>query len=182
MSPVPDDSEDESSAERPSKSARKRAAHEAQDLGEILIGLRDAELDALELPEALADAVREGRKITSRGAGGRGAGARQKQYIGKLMRDLDLEPIRAALNARGEVSAREAAKFKRLEEWRERLIVAGAGALQELERGQPGLQRAVWEQRIGAAQTERARTGAIGPAGRELFRALRDLLDRDQST
>ena len=49
---------DEDAAERPSKSARKRAAHAAQDLGEALIGLPDGELDALALPEELAAAVR----------------------------------------------------------------------------------------------------------------------------
>ena len=94
---TPDDSPDQEADERPSKSARKRAAHAAQDLGETLIRLRDTELDALSLPERLTDAIREARRITSRGGG-----ARQRQYIGKLMRDIDLEPIRAALAARSE--------------------------------------------------------------------------------
>src|ERR1700692_372782 len=78
----------------PSKSARKRAAHAAQDLGEALVRLRDAELDALQWPEALSEAIRTARGITSRAAA-----ARQRQYIGKLMRGVDMEPIRAALAA-----------------------------------------------------------------------------------
>src|SRR6267142_2368107 len=45
-------------AQPPSKSARKRAAQAAQDLGEALVRLRDAELDALQLPEALSEAIR----------------------------------------------------------------------------------------------------------------------------
>ncbi|MGH8133906.1 MAG: ribosome biogenesis factor YjgA, partial [Steroidobacteraceae bacterium] len=114
-------------AGRPSKSARKRAAHAAQDLGEALIGLSDADLAALELPEKLREAVGAARRITARAAG-----ARQRQYIGKLMRELDPEPIRAALAARGAVSAREAERFRRVEEWRERLISGGAAALDEL--------------------------------------------------
>ena len=163
--------DDEDCQERPSKSERKRAAHAAQDLGETLIGLRDSELEALNLPERLVDAIRDARRIPSRAGG-----ARQRQYIGKLMREIDLEPIRAALTARGEQSAREAERFKRLEAWRERLISEGPAALEELERWRPGLDRTEWTRRVSAAQAERARTGP-GPASRELFRALRALFE-----
>jgi ribosome-associated protein len=171
---TPEDIEAQDQEGRPSKSERKRAAHAAQDLGEALIRLRDAELDALGLPERLNDAIREARRITSRAAG-----ARQRQYIGKLMRDLELEPIRATLAARSEQDARATERFKRVEVWRARLIVEGAPALDELERWRPGLDRAEWARRISAAQTERARSAAMGPAGRELFRALRAVFDRE---
>ena len=77
---------------RPSKSARKRAAHAAQAMGERLITLREAELERLALPEPLLTAVRDARRIRARGGL-----ARQKQYIGKLMRDIDLAPLEAAL-------------------------------------------------------------------------------------
>jgi ribosome-associated protein len=174
---LPEDDEHE----RPSKSARKRAAHSAQDLGEELIRMRDAELDALGLPEPLADAIREARHIRSRAAG-----ARQRQYIGKLMREIDPEPIRAALAARSERDAIETQLFKRAEGWRERLIVEGEVALDELARLRPGLDRPEWSRRVGAACRERGtasaervstgRPGPVGPAGRELFRALRALL------
>jgi len=163
-------SEDDAT-ERPSKSARKRAAHAAQDLGEALIGLPDGELDALALPEELAAAVREARRVTSRAGA-----ARQRQYIGKLMRGLDPEPIRAALAARGAVSAREAERFRRVEEWRERLIEGGAIALEELRRAHPGIETSEWAQRVAAAQAERSRRTGAG-AARELFRALRALFD-----
>jgi ribosome-associated protein len=174
----PTEDTDEPLDDRPSKSARKRAAHEAQDLGEQLIALRDADLDALDLPETLTDAIRLARRTPSRGGG-----ARQRQYIGKLMRDVDLDPIRAALSARSEQSARDAQAFKRIEEWRERLLTEGAAALEELERWRPGLERNVWPRHIAAAQSERARlqntgaagAGRIGAEGRELFRMLRTL-------
>ena len=182
--PPPTEDSEEPLEERPSKSARKRAAHEAQDLGEQLIGLRDAELDALELPETLTDAIRLARRTTSRGGA-----LRQRQYIGKLMRDVDLEPIRAALSAHSEQSAREAERFKRIEEWRERLITEGAAALEELERWRPGLDRDVWSRHVAAAQAERVRLqrqdtqgagpGRTGAEGRELFRMLRALFERE---
>jgi ribosome-associated protein len=167
-----DETEQDQAPERPSKSSRKRAAHAAQDLGVELAQLREAQLAQLDLPEKLKDAIRALRTITSRAAG-----ARQRQYIGKLMRDVDPEPIRAALDARSQVDAQETERFKRVESWRDRLIAEGSAALEELQRWRPQIDPAQWAQRVSAAQTERARTGASGPASRELFRALRALFD-----
>jgi ribosome-associated protein len=166
-----DDPGDDEGADRPSKSARKRAAHAAQELGEQLVRLPEAQLAALALPEPLAEAIRAARHI-----GSRAAAARQRQYIGKLMRALDPEPIRAALAARGAVSAREAERFRRVEAWRERLIQGDPAALAELAREHPQINMEEWARRIAAARAERARGGHTG-AARELFRALRALLD-----
>jgi ribosome-associated protein len=158
-------------AERPSKSARKRAAHAAQDLGEELVRLREAQLEALDLPEKLKEAVRVARRITSRAGG-----ARQRQYIGKLMRDIDLTRVREALGAKAAKSAQEAQRFQRIEAWRARLLDGGPEALAGLRTAFPSLDEAQWQQRVTAARAERERTGAVGGASRELFRALRDLL------
>jgi ribosome-associated protein len=162
--------EDQADDLRPSKSARKRAAHAAQDLGERLIALKDAELEGLDLPERLRDAIALARTIRSR------AGlARQRQYIGKLMRDLDVEPIEAALVARGEQASRQSLEFKRVEAWRERLLREGEAGLDALIAQHPQLDRAEWSRRIAAAQREGPPPGAA-TAYRELFRALRALL------
>jgi ribosome-associated protein len=171
---IPDDPPQDDPPDRPSKSERKRTAHAAQDLGEDLIRLRDAELDSLGLPEPLSDAIRAARRIKSRAAG-----ARQRQYIGKLMREIDPAPIRATLAARSERDAHETQLFKRAEDWRERLITEGETALEELARLRPGLERKEWSRRVAAARHERAtgvKSGTVGAAGRELFRALRTLL------
>lgn len=77
---------------KPSKSARKRQYLALQKLGEKLLTVRESDLLDIELDEDLREAVLEARKIRSHGAL-----RRQKQYIGKLMRQLDPEPIRAAL-------------------------------------------------------------------------------------
>jgi ribosome-associated protein len=169
--PDEDTAADATAPERPSKSARKRAAQAAQDLGEALVQMREAQLEALQLPEALKEAVREARRITARGGG-----ARQRQYIGKLMREVDPEPIRAALAERSAQDARETERFKRVESWRERLILEGAAALAELARWRPDIDAGEWARRVSAAQSERARGGG-GAASRELFRALRTLFD-----
>jgi ribosome-associated protein len=78
----------------PSKSMRKRAAHAAQKLGEQLVEMRDQDLAGLPLPEELRDAIAEARRLTSRAAI-----ARQRQFIGKLMREIDVTAIEAALSA-----------------------------------------------------------------------------------
>jgi ribosome-associated protein len=165
-----DDRDDNRGTERPSKSAAKRAAHALQELGEALLRLSDAELAALDLPEPLREAIRSARNIRSRGAA-----LRQRQYIGKLMRSVDPEPIRAALAARSAQAARASERFRRTEHWRERLITEGEPALAELARWRPDIDLDEWRRRISAARSERAREAAGGTAGRELFRALRAL-------
>ena len=77
---------------KPSKSARKRAYLALQKLGEELVTLREADLQAIPLDEELREAVMEARRIKAHGAL-----RRQKQYIGKLMGRVDPEPIREAL-------------------------------------------------------------------------------------
>jgi ribosome-associated protein len=75
-----------------SKTKKKQQMHELQRLGETLVSLTPAQLDALALPEELSQAVREAWRIRSREAR-----RRQIQYIGRLMRAVDPDPIRAAL-------------------------------------------------------------------------------------
>ena len=77
---------------KPSKSARKREHLALQKLGEELISLKQKELDSLPLDEGLLEAVTEARQMKAHGAL-----RRQKQYIGKLMRHIDPEPIRAEM-------------------------------------------------------------------------------------
>jgi len=77
---------------KPSKSARKREYLALQKLGEELITIRESDLQSMPLDEDLLEAIMETRRIKSHGAL-----RRQKQYIGKLMRHVDPEPIKAAL-------------------------------------------------------------------------------------
>jgi ribosome-associated protein len=79
--------------ERPSRSARKRAALAAQALGVRLTELKAVQLRELPLPEELLTAVLEAQRLRSRAAL-----ARQRQYIGRLMRQIDPEPVRRALD------------------------------------------------------------------------------------
>jgi len=77
---------------KPSKSARKREYLALQKLGEELITLKQTELDSLALDEDLREAVMQAQQIKAHGAL-----RRQKQYIGKLMRHIDAEPLRTEI-------------------------------------------------------------------------------------
>src|SRR5258706_5459361 len=112
--------------ENPSKTELKRVMHELQALGERLIGLNPEQLAAIALPENLYEAVEQARRITKHEAR-----RRQLQYIGRLMRDVDPEPIREKLKVWDGVSIEETARVHRIERWREKLLedAAGGGAL-----------------------------------------------------
>ncbi|HEY8540444.1 MAG TPA: ribosome biogenesis factor YjgA [Steroidobacteraceae bacterium] len=160
------------SDERPSKSELKRQSAELQALGEALIDLPQSELDALPLPENLRDAVELARRITAHGGL-----YRQKQYIGKLMRKIDAEPIRRALAAKREKERLAALRFRNVEHWRDRLIAEGSQALEAFRAATPAqFDAAMLERLIDRARDERRR-GGPPRASRELFRALREILD-----
>jgi ribosome-associated protein len=154
--------------DRPSKSARKRASSDLQALGESLIALPDSDLAALELPETLRDAVLLARRITAHGGL-----YRQKQYIGKLMRKIDEEPIRAALEALRERERRAARQFHRIEQWRDRMLAEGAPAIAAFARDAQGpLDTAALAELVERARAERA-ANQPPTAARALFQALR---------
>jgi len=158
------------SYDRPSKGERKRHSEELQDLGEALIGLPQSELDALPLPEPLREAVALARRITKHGGL-----YRQKQYIGKLMRKIDADPIRKALQAKRERERHEALRFQRIEQHREQLLQEGPAALDRIAPGLSGPQNAALKALVERARRE-ASAGGPKHAGRELFRTLHELL------
>jgi ribosome-associated protein len=152
-----------------SKSQRKREMTALQALGEELVALSAARLARLPLPEGLREAVRAAQQISSRSAR-----RRQLQYIGRLMREVDAEPIRAALaEVKGE-SREAAARLQRLERWREALIQDGDSALGELLAQHPNADRQHLRRLIRTARDERAQDRPPA-AARALLRYLREL-------
>ncbi len=159
--------------EKPSKTARKRAMHELQTLGERLIGLNSEQLAAIALPEDLQDAIERARHITKHEAR-----RRQLQYIGRLMRAVDPEPIREKLKAWDGVSTEETARVHRIERWREKLL-ENDGAIGALVHAHPGIDTQRLRALARKAREERA-AGRPPRAYRELFRALRDIIADSQ--
>lgn len=111
------DSDTSAGQERPSKTARKRQAHDQQSLGEALADLPEARLAALEMPEALRDALFEYRRTRSH-EGRR----RQRQHIGKLMRMADTAPLQEAVALAQLGPARDALALHQAERWRVDLV------------------------------------------------------------
>lgn len=116
MTAIDDESQPES--QPLSKTQRKYAMEELQALGEALVALPTDRLKKIALPDDLRDAVVTAQRMSRQDEAKR----RQMQYIGRLMRNADTEPIRAALaDARGE-SASETARLHRLEKLRAALL------------------------------------------------------------
>ncbi len=160
--------------EKPSKTQRKRAMHELQELGERLVELNPGQLAEMALPEALRDAVEQARRITRREAR-----RRQLQYIGRLMRSVDPEQIREKLQAWDGLSTERTARLHRIERWRERLLEDDA-AVGALASAHPGIDT----QRLRAlVRNARQEQGAGRPprSFRELFRVLRDMIGDEQT-
>ena len=167
-----EDEEPQDFYDRPSKSARKREASAAQDLGTRLIALKESELAELHLPERLLDAILLAKRITARGGL-----ARQRQYIGKLMRGVDTAPIEASLNAQSRDDRVDAERHKRIEAWRTRLLTEGPDALDDLLKWNPDADRKALKVLIDKATGTRVDSGSKEAASRELFRSLRTLFD-----
>lgn len=152
--------------EKPSKTRRKKDMHALQALGEALVDLSVDQLQVMALPEALYDAVREAQGLSRHEAR-----RRQMQYIGKLMREVDPQPIRARLDEYAGTSARAAAALHRAERWRERLLDDEA-ALTEFAQTHPSADMQALHTTLREARKERL---ARRPPRhyRELFRLIR---------
>jgi ribosome-associated protein len=155
--------------DRPSKTQRKKASHELQDLGEALVALPADRVDSLPLAESLLDAVRE-YKRTRTHEGKR----RQMQYIGKLMRGADIEPIRQAVTDMQLGRAKDSLSLHRAEQARAELI-ASDDAVTSWIAAHPGvdvqaLRTLIRNARKDAALVPEQRSGR---AYRELFQFLK---------
>lgn len=161
---------DESFDDRPSKSARKRAMHALQDMGDELAALTKTQLAKLELPESLRIAIKEAQRMPPTEAR-----RRQMQYVGKLMRSVDPEPLRLALDEIRGVGDAHTARQKALERLRDELI-EDESILTALVAEHPGLDVPLIRQLRRNAIKEKAESRPPR-AYRELFRVLRDLTE-----
>lgn len=112
--------------EKKSKSQIKLEMLALQELGEQLIKLPDSKLDTLPMPESLIEAVLMAKRLK------REALRRQLQHIGGLMRQVDAEPIRRALETLSRPDREETRKQHEVEGWRDRLLEGDGNLLEEL--------------------------------------------------
>jgi ribosome-associated protein len=133
-----------------------------------LVALPASKLAQLDLPERLIDAITEAKRITANGAI-----RRQKQYIGSLMRDIDVTPIVEQMQKWEGKNTAENAYFHQLENWRTRLI-ADENALSEFMGMYPNVDSQKIRTLIRNARRE-ASSNKPPKSSRELFKLLREI-------
>jgi ribosome-associated protein len=152
-----------------SKSQRRRDALEVKSLASRLIGLSPALLAQVPLDETLRAAIGEARHIRSNVAR-----KRQLQFVAKLLRRDDQDPIRQAMEAFGADARQLSGRQHRAEAWRDQLVETGDSAIGELLRQRHDVDAQPLRQLMRRARQE-AEAGKPPAAARALFRMLREM-------
>ncbi len=156
-----------------SKTKLKAEADAQQELGVRLSDLPKDKLLKLNLPEALLTAVLDTKKITANGAI-----RRHRQYLGRLMREIDTAPILEQLSRWDGKHTAENAYFHGLERWRDRMI-ADSNVLSEFIALYPNTDIQQLRTLIRNAQKELA-ANKPPKSSREIFKLLREVTQAAQ--
>jgi len=152
-----------------SKSQRKRDMLELQKLGQTLIDLSASQLAQVPVPDILLDAIRLMHTLKANEAK-----RRHLQYIGKLMREIDVEAIHLALKKIQYSKDQQTTKFHAVEQVRDQLIAGDDKDLQQFLEQHPQADRQQLRQLIRKAKQDHKTNKNTGGAT-ALFRYLRDL-------
>jgi len=156
-------------SEEKSKSQVKRELHALQDLGERLTTLKADMLARLPLTDGLRKALEEAPKHTAHAAR-----KRHIQFIGKLLRDQDLDAIHTLLDQIDSSTRQYNERFHALERWRDRLTGEGDAALEPFVALYPDADRQHLRGLIRQAHHEAARNKPPS-AARKIFKYIREL-------
>lgn len=173
MSRKPRQPADAGDTPAPSKTALKKQMHELQAVGEKLLDLPAARLASVPLPDPLREAVMLARKMHRFGALNR-----QKQFIGKLMRQIDAQPIREALAAIEQEGLAEKHSHQLCEMWRDRLLNEGDPALESFLEKYPDSDRQQLRQIIRKHQKAGSEI-VLSTERKKLYRFLHAVLAAD---
>lgn len=160
--------------ERPSKSQQKRDCHALEELGEELAALSAEKLSRFDLSPELRDAIRQVQTISSHGAL-----KRQRKYVGKLLREVDAEPIREQLASLSVQSAQAVHDLHRVEQWRDRLLAGDDHDVNACMELHPQADRQKLRQLVRDAHRER-QAEAPPRSARLLFKYLREIMVDEQ--
>jgi ribosome-associated protein len=138
-------------------------------LGEKLVKLSNDQIHDIDMPDEIYDAVKMAKTIKLRGAL-----RRQMQYIGTLMRKIDVGPIQEALHDIEEGNYRKALAFKETEKWRDGLMAGDKDLMEEILETCPDADRQQLAQLVRNAIKEREKNRPP-KAGRILFRYLKNI-------
>ena len=169
-----DHDDTDSDFEKPSKSALKRQMTALQKLGEAMVELSDRELERMPIENPrLREVIIEARGIRSNSAR-----RRHMQLLGKLMRNVDPEPLQQAMDELHQRRQGDARAFQELESWRDRLLAEGDAAVEPLLEQWPAADRQQLRQLVRQHRKE-SESGKPPAARRKLFRYLRELAEND---
>ena len=143
--------EDNEEIEYVSKSQMKREMLARQALGEKLLELSVDQLNRLDLPDDLKNALLQAKQIVKHGAK-----RRQLQFIGRLMRNADADDIQVQYEGITQHSAKAVQQLHKIEKWRERLLQEGDDGIQALVEELPNIDRNHLRQLIRTAQQEQS--------------------------
>ena len=155
-----------------SKSEIKRDAEDLKQLGEKLVNLTKANLTKVPLDDSLKDAIELAQRLQKE------ARRRQLQYIGKLLRSIDAEPIREALEKIENKHNQQQAMLHKLEILRDVLVAKGDAALTDLLNEHSSADRQQLRNLIRAAQKEKEQNKP-SKAYREIYQILKTLILED---
>jgi ribosome-associated protein len=151
-----------------SKSQLKQESTERQKLGEAIVALTPANLATIPMDEELEEAIVLARKINRKKDGYR----RQLQFIGKLLRSRDVEPLQLALDKLSATHGQANAHFHKLEKLRDSIADDGDDAIQKALEEYPHLSRQTLRQQYRQIQKERQKN-APPKTYRALFQYLK---------
>ncbi|KGQ63340.1 ribosome biogenesis factor YjgA [Gallibacterium anatis] len=149
-----------------SKSEIKRDAEALKKMGEKIVALSDSALSQLPLDEQLADSVNLARKLT------RESYRRQIQFIGKLLRQRDIEPLQVALDKLENKHNQQQILLHKIEAYREALLKNGDETINQLLNDYPTLERQKLRTLIRNALKEKEKN-APPKAYREIYQYLK---------
>lgn len=153
-----------------SKSEMKRDMDELQKLGEELVELKPSVLAKFPISEDLLEAIKDAQRFKNE------ARRRQLQYIGKVMRQEDPEPIQAALDKLRNKHSQNTAVLHKLETLRDRVIAEGDSAIDEVMELYPAADRQRLRQ-LARTATKEKQNNKPPKAFREIFQVLKQLND-----
>ena len=152
-----------------SKSEKKREMSALQGLGKRLMEVSEVQMQGIGIPQELHDALDLARTLKSRPAL-----RRQMQYIGVLMRSIDPEPIKKAIDDMDRGQKYKAREFQQLERMRDSLIEGDDTVIEEISSRFSGVDIQKLHQFARNARKEK-KENQSPKHSRALFRYLREL-------
>lgn len=155
-----------------SKTEMKHDMDVLQKLGEELVELKPAVLEKFPIPDDLASAIKDAQRFKQE------AKRRQLQYIGRLMRTIDPEPIQAALDKYRNKHAQSTAELHKLEQLRDDIVEKGDDVINQVLEKYPQADRQQLRQLYLQANKEK-KNNKPPKAYREIFQVLKQLYESE---